>query len=81
MQYLSPMLFDFTNPDVLQDVSIQKVKMDYASRILHLELRAVDYGTLVAVLERLKQIHSKPISIHQTQNLNGYYVVQIGIML
>lgn len=81
MQYLSPMLFDFTNPDILQDVSIQKVKMDYASRILSLELSAVDYGTLVAVLERLKQIHSKPISIHQTQNLNGYYIVQIGIML
>lgn len=81
MQYLSQMLLDFTSPDILQGVNIQKVKMDYDSRILQFELSAVDYGMLVAVLERLKQIHAKPISVNQTQKLNGYYLVHIGIVL
>ena len=81
MQYLSQMLLEFTHPDILQGVDIQGVKMDYDSKILQLELSAVDYGMLVAALERLKQIHSKPISVYHTQNVNGHYVVQIGISL
>ena len=81
MQYLSQMLLEFTHPDILQGVDIQRVKMDYDSKILQLELSAVDYGMLVAALERLKQIHSKPISVYHTQNVNGHYVVQIGISL
>nr|MDE6979166.1 hypothetical protein [Helicobacter sp.] len=81
MQYLSQILLNFTSHDILQGVNIQKVKMDYASRILQFELSAVDYGMLVAALERLKQIHAKPISVNQTQKLNGYYLVHIGIVL
>lgn len=80
-QYFSPLLFDFTNLILSQGVNIQKVEMDYLSKILQLELSAADYGILILTLEKLKQAHSKTIFINQTQNINGYYVVNIGITL